>query len=57
MGGRCRRFGRGKTYDLVDVTVRKYGMTKYLSYSVRSSKKLGDDIADVQWKHCAGLCS
>ena len=44
----------GKTYDLVDVTVRKYGMTKYLSYSVRSSKKLGDNIADVNDENISG---
>ena len=43
-----------KTYDLVDVTVRKYGMAKYLLYSIRSSKKLGEDIADVNDEKISG---
>ena len=42
-----RKFRSGKTYNVVDVTVRKYRVTKYLSFSARSSKKLGEDITDV----------
>ena len=37
----------GKSYHLIDVGLRKYGTTKYLSYTDNSSAKLIEDLEDV----------
>lgn len=37
----------GKSYKLVDVGVRKYGVDKYLSFMSKSSQKLVEDVGDV----------
>lgn len=47
-------FEAGKTYDVLDVTVRKYGASKYLSFSAQSAKKLGADITDVNDEDISG---
>lgn len=44
----------GKLYRLVDMGVHRYGATKYLSFTAKSSKEMIADLENVNEEHIAG---